>query len=186
MDEAARIDQIVGAVERIVSREGTQAVSMRAVAAEAGVSLRLVQYYGKTKQELLTTALHRLSERSVQHWQASLAVSDDDPCHALRSFLVSSLPLDEERRAFHRFGVSLEQLAIGDESGIRAIYAEHLNGLAAAVAPKLHAATGRGDSDLAYEFLAFAHGLGSLVMTDALTEAQANALITGYLTRLAQ
>ncbi|MBW1638918.1 TetR/AcrR family transcriptional regulator [Microbacterium resistens] len=158
---------------------------MRAVAAEAGVSLRLVQYYGKTKQELLTTALHRLSERSVEHWQASLAVSDDDPCHALRSFLVSSLPLDEERRAFHRFGVSLEQLAIGGEPGIRAIFADHLNGLATAVAPTLHAVTGRGDTDLVYEFLAFAHGLGSLVMTDALTGDQANALITGYLTRLA-
>ena len=76
---------------------------------------------GKSMQDLLTTALHRLSERGVQHWQASLAVSDDDPCHALRSLLVSSLPLDEEPRAFHRFGVSQEQLAIGDEPGIRAI-----------------------------------------------------------------
>jgi len=52
------------------------------------------------------------------------------------------------------------------------------------VAPRLHTATGRDDPDLAYEFLAFAHGLGSLVMTSAITEAQANALIVKYLGRL--
>ncbi|WP_221584581.1 TetR/AcrR family transcriptional regulator [Microbacterium sp. G2-8] len=184
MNEPDRIDQIVSAVERIVSRDGVQTVSMRAVAAEAGVSLRLVQYYGKTKQDLLTTALHRLSERSVQHWQDSLASSGDSPRHALEAFLVAALPLDEERRAFHRFGVSLEQLAITETHGIRVIYQEHLSQLAAVIAPYIHATTRDADIDLAYELLAFAHGLGSLVMTGTLTDAQAHSLIAGYLDRI--
>ncbi|MEU5726650.1 TetR/AcrR family transcriptional regulator [Micromonospora sp. NPDC047738] len=48
---------------RIASARGLQSASMREVAAEAGVSLRLVQYYFHTKEELLLTALAYLGER---------------------------------------------------------------------------------------------------------------------------
>jgi AcrR family transcriptional regulator len=45
VDHEQRRRQITDALLRIAGTRGLQAVTMREVAAEAGVSLRLVQYY---------------------------------------------------------------------------------------------------------------------------------------------
>jgi AcrR family transcriptional regulator len=51
VDHAQRRRQIGEALLRIAHTRGLQAASMREVAAEAGVSLRLVQYYFHTKED---------------------------------------------------------------------------------------------------------------------------------------
>ena len=51
---SSRRDDILDAVDRLLGAGGVHAVTMRKVAAEAGVSLRLVQYYGTNKDTLLT------------------------------------------------------------------------------------------------------------------------------------
>ncbi|MFB8061103.1 TetR family transcriptional regulator, partial [Kitasatospora purpeofusca] len=48
VDHEERRRQIAEALLRIADTQGLQSASMRAVAAEAGVSLRLVQYYFET------------------------------------------------------------------------------------------------------------------------------------------
>jgi AcrR family transcriptional regulator len=62
-DSAERRRQITAALLRIASTRGLQAVTMREVAAEAGVSLRLVQYYFTDKQTLLRSGLDELAAR---------------------------------------------------------------------------------------------------------------------------
>jgi AcrR family transcriptional regulator len=44
---------------RTAAKRGLHATGMREVAAEAGVSLRLVQYYFGTKEELLLAAMQQ-------------------------------------------------------------------------------------------------------------------------------
>ena len=56
VDHDERRRQIVRALWRIAERGGLGAVSFREVAAEAGVSVRLVQYYFGTKADLLREA----------------------------------------------------------------------------------------------------------------------------------
>lgn len=63
VDHEQRRRQIGEALLRIASSRGLQAASMREVAVEAGVSLRLVQYYFHSKQELLLGALGYLGEQ---------------------------------------------------------------------------------------------------------------------------
>src|ERR1700722_6895881 len=56
-----RRQQIADALLRTAAVRGLHATGMREVAAEAGVSLRLVQYYFGTKEELLLAAMQRLA-----------------------------------------------------------------------------------------------------------------------------
>jgi AcrR family transcriptional regulator len=63
VDHDQRRRQITAALLRIASTRGLQAVTMREVAAEAGVSLRLVQYYFTDKQTLLRSGLDELAAR---------------------------------------------------------------------------------------------------------------------------
>lgn len=182
MSEPARRTAIIEAVERILSRGGVEAVSMRGVAAEAGVSLRLVQYYGKSKDELLATALQVMSDRSVRQWQQALASAQEGPETVLRAFFEASLPFDEQSRAFHQLGVSLEQVSVNDPDGMGAIYRRHLRQLANSLAPHT-GATGAAASDRAYEVMALSHGLGGLISTRAITVQQARMIASDYLDR---
>jgi AcrR family transcriptional regulator len=97
-DERRR--QIAAAVWRIAADQGLDAVNMRDVAAEAGVSLRLVQYYFETKHNLLVLALRYLNERSEQRAAARIAATPGATSSrvVLREVLMEFLPIDEEHR----------------------------------------------------------------------------------------
>ncbi|MGD7786858.1 MULTISPECIES: TetR/AcrR family transcriptional regulator [Micrococcales] len=172
---------VLDAVERLVLREGVHAVSMRAVAKEAGVSLRLVQYYGSSKAELLDGALARLSERSTADWRERMGRAESVR-GVLAAFIDAALPVDEQRRAFHRFGVSLEQLALTGEDGAGRFYTAHIGVVVAALASALNAhLDAPGAQRVAESAVAFSHGLGTLVMAGLVAADRAGALITDYL-----
>lgn len=103
VDHDERRRQIVQALWRITERGGLGAVSFREVAAEAGVSVRLVQYYFGTKAELLREANRQaLQTMGARIAQRVLAAMDGAPSpHTVvatiaREFLPSD---DESRRA---------------------------------------------------------------------------------------
>lgn len=189
MTEGERRVQIMDAVERLLSEGGVPAVTMRAVATEAGVSLRLVQYYGRTKDELLTATLDRLAERSVEGWRARSDGSGrrGTALEQVTAFLDEALPTDEASRGFHRVGVSLEALAVTHPGAAGRAYQAHLGALADHLSHTLRSGT---DLDataarlLALEVMALAHGVGTLLMADQLTRTDAEALTTDYLDRL--
>ncbi|WP_286689342.1 MULTISPECIES: TetR/AcrR family transcriptional regulator [unclassified Aeromicrobium] len=182
MDDLDRRTTIIEAAERLLSRGGVEAVSMRNVAVEAGVSLRLVQYYGKSKNELLTAVLQAMSERSVQHWQQALDSASGTQDAPLRAFFDAALPHDEQSRAFHRLGVSLEQLSASDPDGMGAIYRGHLERLASSLASHIDEPDPAAIAH-AYEVMALSHGLGSLISTNAITVQQARAIASDYMDR---
>lgn len=64
--------RILDAVLAILSREGISGVSMRAVAAEAGVALGLVNYHYTDKTSLIAAALRRVEARDLE-------IVDPDP-----------------------------------------------------------------------------------------------------------
>src|SRR5271154_3802712 len=78
---------------------------MREVAAEAGVSLRLVQYYFRTKEELLLAAMQHLAVRFGERGMARIrrlksSAGAVRPCDVIAAILTEGLPADEERRTF--------------------------------------------------------------------------------------
>ena len=64
VDHDERRSTILEAFVTLAVREGLHAVSMRSVASEAGISLRLVQYYFKTKSGLMGAGLTMLDRMS--------------------------------------------------------------------------------------------------------------------------
>jgi AcrR family transcriptional regulator len=98
-DHEQRRRQIAEAVWRIASARGLEDVSLRKVAAGAGVSLRLVQYYFGTRDDLLLGALEILDQDAEERTRAEAGPeADATPREVLRTMLVRMLPLDDDRR----------------------------------------------------------------------------------------
>ncbi|MFI9202291.1 TetR/AcrR family transcriptional regulator [Streptomyces sp. NPDC053048] len=97
---SGRRRQIVEAVWRVAAERGLDAASLRTIAAEAGVSLRVVQYHFDSKHQLLVTALRMLHEENDRHARARAGALRDptDPRALLRTVLEEFLPLDDQRR----------------------------------------------------------------------------------------
>ena len=55
VDHQLRRKQLADAVMRLAATEGLEEVSLRHVAAEAGVSTGMVQHYFRTKDEMMTS-----------------------------------------------------------------------------------------------------------------------------------
>ncbi|MEY8566913.1 TetR family transcriptional regulator [Corynebacterium sp.] len=180
MRTTTRRDEIFDAVDRLIGREGIPAVSMRAVAAEAGVSLRLVQYYGTDKNTLLAASLRRLSDRSIRRWRERRA-----PGASLRAviegYFAATLPVDEETCAFHRISVSMELMAVTGTEPAASAYRAHLAATGAEfTAACLEAVPELGEEtadSIVNTAMALGHGLGSLLMAGRVSEASARATV---------
>lgn len=101
VDHQQRREQIAEAVCRLARRQGLDAVTLRHVAAEAGVSMGRVQHYFTTKDEMLLFAFHTLSER-VERRMAAAATNlgpAPSPRALLRALLMEMLPLSEQATA---------------------------------------------------------------------------------------
>jgi TetR/AcrR family transcriptional regulator, transcriptional repressor of bet genes len=98
VDHRQRRHEITDAVIRITLKGGLTAATFREVAAEAGVSVRLVQYYFGSKDELLLATQRHVAERSIQRFQVWVAECDGSPRAWLRAFMGSFIPIDDESR----------------------------------------------------------------------------------------
>lgn len=118
VDHAQRRTEIAQALIRVAGRRGLHAVGMRDVAAEADVSLRLVQYYFETKEKLLLFGLRQLVERFGERVAARVSAAGDDPGPraTAEALLMTALPTDEESRTFHLLYTSYAVLAVTDEA----------------------------------------------------------------------
>ena len=96
VDHDERRRQIGDAVCRVLAARGLDAVSLRHVAAEAGVSMGRVQHYFATKDEMLLFAFRLISDRVAGRLGA---VHSDDPRTFLRSMFLELLPLSPAARA---------------------------------------------------------------------------------------
>ncbi|SEU14577.1 TetR/AcrR family transcriptional regulator [Nonomuraea wenchangensis] len=104
VDHQARRRQIADALLRIVDREGLEGVSLRHVAAEAGVSMGSVQHYFATKDQMMIFALIHVHERIYQRVNACL--DPRSPRDLVRSAIIEMLPLDDERRTEARIALA--------------------------------------------------------------------------------
>jgi AcrR family transcriptional regulator len=102
VNAAARRQRIADAVCRLAARDGLEGVSVRHVAAEAGVSIGQVQHYFRTKDEMLLFASNTVRERAEQRVRRSVAAlesrSELTAREGLRTLLTAMIPGDEESR----------------------------------------------------------------------------------------
>jgi AcrR family transcriptional regulator len=100
VDHDERRAHLTAALLRIASTRGLQAVSMREVAAEAGVSLRVVQYYFTDKRTLLDSGLAELAARLDRRVRERAAAAGGGlSVRAVFDVVLGSiLPSDEQSR----------------------------------------------------------------------------------------
>ena len=122
VDHDERRRQITDACRRVVARDGLEAATFQAVAAEAGVSVRLVQYYFGHKHGLLVATHRAVIEGSAARFgggaRGARGRRAPPPRAVLRAVLAALLPLDDERRAdavvlaaFHAAALTNEAVA---------------------------------------------------------------------------
>lgn len=100
VDHQERRREIVRALWRIATEDGLPAATLRRVAAVAGVSMNLVQYYFTTKEQLIRYGLEHVIDVAVARMTAEIdAVRETgDPRAILRAAVVGLLPVDEVSR----------------------------------------------------------------------------------------
>ncbi|MEU3015762.1 MULTISPECIES: TetR/AcrR family transcriptional regulator [unclassified Nocardiopsis] len=100
VDREDRRRRVADAIHRIAAREGLEGVSVRVVAAEAGLSAGAVQREFATKDELLHFALRAsVDEVSARFGRFRVGPEALTVAGALRQVLLDLLPTDERRRA---------------------------------------------------------------------------------------
>ena len=111
VDHDARRAELAEAVWRLASTEGLEAVTLRAVAAQAGWSTGALVHYFADKEALLLFAFKLVAER-VGRRVAAAAEREPDPLELVRRTLTEGLPLDAERRTETRLWFSFLGLAL--------------------------------------------------------------------------
>jgi AcrR family transcriptional regulator len=76
-------DTLLDCVEKLMLDEGYASVTYRALAAKAGVTPSLVQYYFPTLDDIFVAAIRRYSERNLAFLAKALEQRPDDPLRAV-------------------------------------------------------------------------------------------------------
>jgi AcrR family transcriptional regulator len=196
VDHEERRRQIADALLRTAAARGLHATGMREVAAEAGVSLRLVQYYFGTKEELLLFAMQYLAARFSERGMARIRRLKDAegavrPCDVIAAILTEGLPADDERRTFTVLYTAYFALSLTEPALAIAPLVRNSDVVINVVAAQLRAAQAAGDTpahldpDLeAVSLLAMSAGLGTSVLGGQSSVEQAQAVIDYHLHRL--
>jgi AcrR family transcriptional regulator len=197
VDHEERRRQITDALLRIAGTRGLQAVTMREVAAEAGVSLRLVQYYATDKRTLLLGGLAELAARLDRRVKAR-AAARGGPLSArgvLEVVLGAVLPDDEQGRldslawtAFHAAG--LTDPSLRDPSLVQSGLS-YPNALEDFLVARMAGAQGAGEFPAGLDprtevaaLLALANGLTAGVLAGQRSAGDAGAILHAQLDRL--
>jgi AcrR family transcriptional regulator len=191
-DHAERRAQITGALLRIAGTRGLRAVTMREVAAEAGVSLRLVQYYFTDKATLLAAGLAELAarlHRRVEQRAAALGTGLP-PRTVLEVVLTSILPTDEDARRDRLAWAAYFAVALTDRAllGKATDHPGALEGYLAGVVARAQAdgavAADRDAASEAASLLALTNGLTDSVLGGQRSAEDAVAVLRYRLDRL--
>ncbi|MFB6893372.1 TetR/AcrR family transcriptional regulator [Kitasatospora sp. NPDC056327] len=197
VDHAERRAQIIDALLRAAASTGLHAVTMRSVAVEAGVSVRLVQYYFDTKEQLLLAAMERLTvrmgERVRDRVRARVRTAGAAPAprDVVEAVLLEAVPTDEEGRTFHLVHTEYAVLSVTDPALGGTPFLAAPDEMEEFLTGQLTAAQRAGDADPRTDarqeaalLMAASAGLGLSVLLGQRTPDAAAAVLRHHLARL--
>ncbi|TCP54267.1 TetR family transcriptional regulator [Tamaricihabitans halophyticus] len=107
-------ERILTALVELVATRGLEAVSVRQVAAQAGVTGGMVQHHFSTKQQMIRAAMAAITENLAE--LVAEAQTGLPPGSALRSICRMLVPLDDERMVHARIWLAfLARAAVDDD-----------------------------------------------------------------------
>jgi AcrR family transcriptional regulator len=179
VDADERRRTIVEAVYRIIETTGSEAVSLRDVAAAAGVSMGMVQHYFRTKDEMLLFALDHMGERVSARITAKLAaLRSPTPRETTRAMLAEMLPSTKESRQEAAVSIAFFNRAVATPAYAAALrdgYKRILGVVSSQLPP--------GQEDQAATLFWLTQGLLGPVLIGHYTAAEAMVLIDAELDR---
>ena len=99
VDHQARRLAIAEAIFAVIGSRGLEAVSLRDVAAQAGVSMGAVQHYFDSKEEMLLFALGHMRDRALARMHAELAaIGEPTARETTKAAARAMLPIGEQGR----------------------------------------------------------------------------------------
>jgi AcrR family transcriptional regulator len=177
-------EQLTDALMRLVVDGGLEAVSVRTVAKEAGVSVGAVQYHFRTKDDLLYAAYERVIDQVALRARELVPAG---PLDFVRQLLEELLPLDERRAAELKVAMAFSARSIYS-ARLADLYTLGYGALTDAIAGALTQANPRLDArHEATQAVALADGLAWHLQCapSRLTADQALAALEAHLARLA-
>lgn len=182
---------IARAVWRLAARSGLETVSLREVAAEAGISMGRVQHYFRTKDDMLLYGLRLAQQRMETRIEQRLArlperAADED---VLRAALDEMLSDDPDTQQAIRVSVAylpralddpqVAEVLFGDDPGLRALAADVV-----LVAQAEHRASGDLDPEREARLIwTLTNGLATEIACGQTDAATARATVHHYLDR---
>lgn len=189
VDPVERRRELVGAVLRVVRRDGLEQASVRNVAREAGLSMGSLRHYFVSQSELMVFAFRTVIDRIGA--RLARLEAEPDPRRRAERVLAELLPLDDDRRAENEVWLAFTSRAMVDPS-LRALRDEGYDALQAgcrAILAELSAA-GLAPTDVRAEaerLHAWLDGLAvhAAMRPDLYTADKLTAAITYHLDMLA-
>ncbi|MCD9195145.1 TetR/AcrR family transcriptional regulator [Streptomyces albireticuli] len=192
VDYDSRRRRIVAAAFALVSEEGLEGMTVRDVAARAGVSVGAVQRCFPSKEEMMASVVEDMNARVSARVQGRIADSADpgSATTMLRHTLAGILPHDEPTLAESRAWLAFAAHAAVTPA-LAAVQREQYDGLAELVALLLRTAQASGDvrpgtdtDGEADALIALADGLGMQVLMGRRTPGEALATLDRRLAAL--
>lgn len=190
VDHGERREEILAAARRVIVRDGLDAATTRAIAAEAGYSHGVLAHYFADKDAILLSALRSSHEDIEERLTAKIA--GRGPLAALRELLLDNLPLDPQRADETRLEMTFWSRALASSDLAEVQRAEHAK-LRDGVVLLLGMAADAGETDprsasaeTADRLLALIDGLSvhHLLYPDRVPAARVRALMEAELAAL--
>ncbi|WP_060713259.1 TetR/AcrR family transcriptional regulator [Pseudonocardia sp. HH130629-09] len=182
VDHDARRSEIADAVLGLVAQAGTEAVSLRSVAAEAGISMGRVQHYFASKDALLLHALDRSHRQMEERIETRARAAGGDDRTVLATILDELLGGHPRTRDALRIHAAFATREVDERA--RAILTDGDDEILA-LAVRVVADAGAADPATdAHALLALTSGLSSEVALHGAPVERARRTLTAMLDRL--
>lgn len=150
VDWEERRNLVLAATWRVIARDGLTRVTIRGIAAEAGLSSGIIQHYFEDKSDILSSALllshSRIGQRMARASAGLKGVA------AIRAIMLEAMPLDEDRLLEAQIEVSFWGHVLGNPA-LRGILRTEYDTFWERLSDELDNAVGMGelptDADLA-------------------------------------
>lgn len=193
VDHELRRSQIIADFLNLALTEGLENVSLRGIASHANISLRQVQYYFGTKDQLVQAGLSRLEEISNEAYLKNVAKLGESCTFEQTVNLIfdAALPTNDESRKFHQLWMSYSLMSLTSNPQLDAELLESPNKLEKLIFMLLKQAQidGTLTNDLIIEnetivILGLINGLGTAVLFGQQSESKAKRAFYSHIKRL--
>ena len=178
VDHDVRRREIAQAVWAVIAERGIEGVTLRCVAAEAGVSVGRIQHYHASREELVRDSCRELLKAATQRFEAA---GDATPVERLRRLILGRIPTTPEFAIGTSIWLAYEAKSVDDPVIAELVQRGHAGGVRETAA--LLGECGVTDaSSVALRLMATTEGLAIRVLVGGLEPRAATELLEDLIT----